>query len=101
MSRKFVVVVDNLTADENDKITDYFKEKYSWWHWLEGLWLIVDHQDKAEEQEIAEEIQEFLPGKQSFVLQIHGNYGWYVFTREDAHEWLHETWDLSDKTTPT
>ena len=44
--KKFVLFVDdNFSVAERDKITNYFKGKYAYWHWISNVWLLSTSKD--------------------------------------------------------
>ena len=39
MKRRFIIGIEGLSREQEDKFRDYLEERGSWWHWIGNLWL--------------------------------------------------------------
>ena len=96
MKKRFVIAVEDLTTQETQEISDFFKGSYGWWHWIEGFWLISDPRGELTAAEIRDIIGDIAPKKRCMVLQIKQVGGWAGFgpsnPSKDMFKWIRETW---------
>jgi hypothetical protein len=98
MKKRFVVVIDNTTVEQDAAFREYLKkEKFNWWHWLESLWLIIDYNGKWDVKRLRDEVNKFYTSENLLVLEI-GESGshWSGYgpkaPERNMFKWLHEHW---------
>jgi len=93
MKQRFVVLADEISKEQQDVITAFFKEQPTgYWHWFKDSWLIIDISNVWSVAKIRDKIQELVPGVNVLVLKVESGTDWAGFGRKDKFEWLHETW---------
>ena len=94
--KRFVVAIDGLTAVQTKKISDIFRGKQGWWHWIDGFWLVTDKTNTLTAAEIRDAIGEVVPSARRIVIEITGHEAWagYGPTKESKNmfKWIRETW---------
>ncbi len=95
MKRNFVVCVDDATREQQDKLTQFFKEEANvgYWHWFNDLWLVTDPYNNWSAGSLRDKIREMLPGAHNVVIQIDGSNTWSGFGNTKMFEWFHDTWE--------
>ncbi len=59
MSNHFMIAVENLDQDEQKKLADYLSSRNcGWWHWINGMWLVVDGDESLSAEQILENVRE-------------------------------------------
>ncbi len=93
MTRKFIVLVDEeFTKEQRDKITNYFKGKYAYWHWIGNAWLLTTSRDTDTVTSIRDELMEIVKRGVIVVLNVSESSGWSAFGNKKKFEWLHNNW---------
>lgn len=99
MNRRFVIAVEGLTVDQEEKFRKYVASIGAWWHWIANIWLLsdVDSSDLTV-SDIREKIKE-IGGTQikALVMEIPEDITWATFgARNNAGksmaDWLKSTW---------
>ncbi len=95
--RKFVVAAAPLTPTESKAVTDLFRERYKWWHWIDGLWLVKDESDSLTVAAIRDLIMAAAPKARTMVLDVTGSGNtWSGFgpssPTKNMFKWIRETW---------
>ena len=77
--RRFIVAIDELTEQEESTFAEYLKKSdLSWWHWINGFWLLVDEEEKLCAADIRSEIKKIAPGKTTIVIQTGNMKDWTI-----------------------
>ena len=99
MTKRFVIGVDNTTADEDKKFCDFLDENQcSWWHWVDNLWLVIDTSDELKADEIRDALGLAARGKSCLVTEVEGPTDWAGFgpsgkgAKKNMFDWLDEKW---------
>ena len=100
MKRRFVVAIDGLTDAQENQVSELFLEKYGWWHWIDGFWLLVDSTDELTPASIRGMIGTVKPTARRIVLEVlevsgqTSSWAGYGPTGDDhtMFKWLRETW---------
>ena len=59
--KKFVLFIDdNFSVEERDKITNYVKGKYAYWHWISNVWLLSTSKDGVTTESIRDEVKDLV-----------------------------------------
>ena len=91
MTRRFVISVDDTTADVQNKITNYLLELKVWyWHHLAYLWLVVTDREDLSAAMIRNGITNLTPAS-TIVLEITDT-DWAARSPVRSHKWLDEFW---------
>ena len=95
--KKFVVAINPTTEEQSNQITNLFRGKYGWWHWIEGFWLVVDSGDTLTAKWIRDQLQEIAPNARTLVFEVttptRSWAGWGPSTPEKSmFKWIRETW---------
>lgn len=96
MRRYFVIGIDSATKNQSDAIKEWLEsdDKFGWWHWIEGLWLVTSHGDMNSEQ-IRDKILDIIPDIRNLVIEVHPQ-TWYGYGPKGENynmfTWLHDYW---------
>lgn len=70
----FSVAVHRPSADQAAAITEAFRSRgLSWWHWIDGYWLIADSRSEYTTSEIRDFVKLLCPGSNLLVIEVAGN----------------------------
>lgn len=93
MKQRFVILVDNPTKEQQNRITQFFKSQPTgYWHWFSDAWLITDTTGEWAAGSIRSKIQELVPGIDTLVLKVDNDKGWAGFGKKEKFAWLFRTW---------
>ena len=71
MSRFFVIGINPTTSEQTDSIRNWLQSQNgTWWHWIDGMWLVVSHDPNVTAASIRENIDRLTPGVHNLVLQV-------------------------------
>ncbi|MGC2423441.1 MAG: hypothetical protein WA666_03690 [Nitrospirota bacterium] len=89
-----MIVVDNATAEQQNKLTEYLKINFGYWHWFSDLWFVVDATGNWTVVTLRDKISEILPNAHTMVMQAFGDpTAWAGFGKSEMATWMHETWE--------
>ena len=95
MKRRFVVIVRNANAVQQNAVTRYFQSKgYGFWHWAAETWLIT--MTVAEDvQTLREAVRAIVPGLHVVVLFVTpgAEPNWATFGPQTWIDWFRINWD--------
>src|SRR5205085_1006915 len=101
MKKRFVVVANPTTVDQDKVFQDWIKTQgLAWWHWLNETWLLVDSTGNLTAAEIREKAKECFPSIRLLVLEFAANYDrWAGFgprsesdPKQNMFVWLKTNW---------
>ena len=95
MKRRFVVAVDKPTPQQAEAINFIFRDHYPWWHWIAGLWLVVDATGALNARWIRDRVGEIAPGVRSIVLEV-SSADWAGVGKPPPagmFDWVRSEWD--------
>jgi hypothetical protein len=98
MKRRYIVLLDEATKEQDDQLRNYIKENgLGWWHWLSNSWLLSDPRGTLSASEIRDKINEIYDGVHTIVIELYkGGDTWAGFgpktEKKDMFRWFHETW---------
>ena len=69
MRRHFVIGINPVTETQSESIRNWVSSNYSWWHWIDGLWLVSTQQD-LDVTTIREKLKELAPRVTHLVLEV-------------------------------
>lgn len=96
MNKRFIVLVDDATPDEQNTVTEHFRASpYGFWHRFSDGWLITDRtgENKVTAAGLRDELKRLVPGKTTLVVQMDNPTGWAGFGQTEAFQWLNEVWN--------
>lgn len=96
MKNRFIVIVnDDITAEQENAISDYLKNSgYLTWHWIHNIWLVIAQKTKSH-PELRTEIKQQVKGiKQIIVLPCDGKFA--VSLPVEQTEWIRNKWSISN-----
>jgi hypothetical protein len=95
--KRFVIAAKTSTSSDAIKISDLFRPRFAWWHWIDNVWLVVDKKDQLTPQTIRDMIGVAVPGTHLIVLQVESGGTWSGFglktPTKDMFKWIKEHWD--------
>jgi len=98
MKKRYIVCINKSTEEQKESFLEYIKEKnYSWWHYLDNTWLIVDKSGKSEARDIRDVLKEVFSKEYNMVFELAAGQGtWSGFgpNSEDRNmfDWIHRNW---------
>ena len=100
MKRFFIIGVNPTTKEGTEGIKDWLKdwkkeEKVGWWHWIDGMWLIVSRDPDISVSSIRDKVRKITNGATSLVVEIEpktwSGFGPASETR-NMFRWIHRNW---------
>ncbi len=100
MKKKFVIAASPLTQEQSERITSLFRDRFGWWHWINGFWLVTDSSGTQTAAAIRDSLDEIAPGVRKLVLDVTGaGNSWAGFgpkgEKQDMFKWIRGTWSDS------
>ena len=100
MAKRFIVGLDESTAEQNEKFKQYIDEQgLAWWHWIDNFWLLKDSSETLNSEVIRDELGEIYPNVHKIVIELKGdsiNDTWSGYgpsgEKRNMFDWLHNTW---------
>ena len=101
MKKRFIVAVENLTPKEQSSLSDFFSEQGGWWHWIDGIWLVVVSRGSIDTVAIRNKVNEISGSKSNcIVLQVSDTTAWAGYgpktPEKNMFDWIHNQWDISN-----
>jgi hypothetical protein len=92
MKRRFIVMVDDATREQQNKLTAYFRSKVGFWHYFSDIWLVVESKMDWEPRSLRDEVRNLLPGKSVLVFAVESPQRWAAFGKIGMFKWLKDEW---------
>lgn len=94
MKVRFIVVIDDATTEQQNSVTNYFKDTQAvgYWHWYSDVWLVTDPNQQFTPESLRLALDGILPDSYKMVLKIQSGYDWSAFGDTESFKWMHETW---------
>jgi hypothetical protein len=90
---KFIVAVDDVSAEQRDAITRFFREQnFGWWHWLSDTWLLYADQTEFTTATLRDRIFQIAPTASVLVQNLNVPGDWALAAVRESHEWMHRNW---------
>ena len=99
MKKRFVVLLDSSSKEQNSEFLNWIKEQgLGSWHWLSHSWLIVDSAGISKASEIGNVVRNIYGATNHFVIEISEDGDtWSGFgpKGEDRNmfTWIHKNWN--------
>ncbi|SRR5712692_912534 len=103
MKKRFIVATNATTAIEDKAFKDKLAAEFpgvGWWHRLDELWLILDHQGRFDAKRLRDIASEVFSGKKLLVIEINEVGDTWAglgtsATVKEMFEWLHTQWTVT------
>ena len=98
MKKRFVVIIESSTKEQNDSFLDWVKqENLGWWHWFQNAWLISNTTGTHTASSIRDKVNEFFPTKNTLVIGLkEGEGSWSGYgpnsEKRSMFKWLKTNW---------
>ena len=92
MKKRFILVIDNPTEEQQNAVTNFFKNPLGYWHWFSDVWLLTDPTNTWTVTSIRDKVKELIPEARVLVLPIESGTVWAGFGKGEMFKWLHNTW---------
>ncbi len=102
MSKLFVVTSNPTTVEQDRIFQQWLESKFTWWHWLNQTWLLVDTLGVHSATEIRDKMIECFPQTYFVVLELNPSAtNWAGFgpnnetdATKNMFAWLNKNWRL-------
>lgn len=97
MSRYFVVTTDPVQKEQDQEFREWIdqQEEATWWHWIEGAWLISSDTDEMTVETLRDKICQIAPGTTNLILEVNpetwAGYGPST-EKKSMFSWLKKEW---------
>lgn len=102
MRKRFIILIDNTTNEQDEKFLEYIKENgFGWWHYLNNSWLLTSYKDFTVNK-IRDDLNKIYEGETKLIIELRGNTNdtWAGFGPQgetrNMFTWLKETWNKKD-----
>lgn len=93
MKSRFILVVHDITKDQENAITNSFSEAgLGYWHWFKDCWLVVDGSGVSTHGSIRDTVLRVAPNVNCLVFKIDSESAWSGFGEKTKFEWFNKTW---------
>jgi hypothetical protein len=75
MTKRFVVGVDGLSAEEEGALRAFFASEGNWWHWINNFWLFIAP-DEMMAATIRDAVAEIKSSARVLVLRVDDTTAW-------------------------
>ena len=98
MKKRFVVLLDSPTPEQNKAFLGFLKEtkKFGYWHWMRDSWLLTSKDQEQTTISIRDHVKSMFPDVNNIVIEVPDGSTWSGFgpKGEDRNmfTWIHNTW---------
>jgi hypothetical protein len=98
MKKRFILLVDNTTADQNKAFRDFVEASgLNWWHWISNAWLLIDQKGTWKASQLRDKAKEVYPGENTFVAELRPDDDtWSGFgpstEKRNMFKWIEQNW---------
>ncbi len=92
MKKRFILVIDNPTKEQQNAVTNFFKNQLGYWHWFSDVWLLTDTTNTWTVSSIRDTVKELIPEARLLVFAIGSGTAWAGSGKTEMFKWLHNTW---------
>ena len=96
MKKRFIILVDDATREQQNAVTLFFKGKFGYWHHFSDAWLVSTTRDEWTTAKIRDELKSVVPGPNILVLEIEAPNAWAGFGKKGMFDWFREASWSSD-----
>lgn len=99
MKRFFVIGIDPISKEETEGIEEWLNEsEVSWWHWIDGMWLVVSRDSAISVSDIRNNIHIIANDATNLVVEIEP-VTWSGFgpksKERNMFTWIRQNWKKS------
>ena len=96
MKRFFVIGIDPISKEESEGIEDWLSaSEVNWWHWIDGLWLVVSHDPNLSVSDIRDNVRTISNNTTSLVVELEP-VTWSGFgprsEKQNMFTWIRKNW---------
>lgn len=95
MTKRFVILVDDATLIQQDKITAFLKGRFGWWHHFSDVWLATS-QDEWTASKLRDELRKAVPDAALLVFQVDAGHRWAGTGPSKMFPWIKSTWQRKE-----
>src|SRR5580698_10225755 len=98
MTKRFIVLIEASSAEQNVAFREYIKgTRMGWWHWMANAWLLVDPKGVVNAAQIRDKVVQIFPGMDTLVIEMREEGGtWAGFgprtDERNMFNWLRTNW---------
>lgn len=92
MKKRFILVIDNPTKEQQNAVTNFFKNQLGYWHWFSDVWLLTDTTNTWTVSSIRDTVKGLIPEARLLVFAIGSGTAWAGSGKTEMFKWLHNTW---------
>jgi hypothetical protein len=98
MRKRFVVLLSPARKPAHDKFLAWVrKAELSWWHWMNGSWLLVDTKGQHTASEIRDAVTESFGNARCLVLELRGEDDTWSGSgparpKKNMFDWVRRAW---------
>lgn len=97
MKRKFVIGASALSLEQEKAFLAHLKsEGMGYWHWISGMWLVIDPKGRTPTKSLRDALVRIAPGHRILVMRIEGRTHWSGYRpshmKKDMFRWVKEAW---------
>ncbi|OOF38986.1 hypothetical protein BKK50_11185 [Rodentibacter rarus] len=101
MVKKFIILVDeDFNKEQRNAITNFFKGKYAYWHWIGNVWLITTKNETDTVNTIRDELIKLTNRGAILVINASESSGWAAFGQKKKFTWMHNSWSKKPESFP-
>ena len=97
MKKRFIIVIDSVDKEIEDKVTEYVSNNnFGWWHWIDSMWLVTSKDKNITSAVIRDNIGE-LTSNRLMVMEVKNNFNSWAGRgpnneKKNMFTWLRSTW---------
>ena len=97
MKKRFIVCINNATDEQRRLFTEYVG-KYSWWHYMQNIWLVTDTTNTLTASIIRDKAKDIFQLETIMVFQLDSkNDTWAGFgpnnENVNMYTWINANWN--------
>ena len=96
MKRFFIIGIGPMTHAQTESLRDFIGGMgFGWWHWIDGMWLIVTDKADINATYIRDEIRKITPDAINLVVEVDPKDWVGIGPKSETRnmfQWLHTHW---------
>src|SRR5689334_23352076 len=95
MNRRFVVLTESATAEQEQRFVNFVNNRLGWWKWFPNSWLLVDNREQFTSAQIRDVAAGIFPTAALLVLEFRddGTHSWHGMQKGDMFQWFDKNWE--------
>jgi len=91
--KRYVVAAKGLSPHAETALSNHLTTAgCGWWHWIPGVWLIVDPEQRWTTESLRDLVLGFIPGGNVVALELQDAGNWSSSSPKEGLEWMYDTW---------